>query len=293
MKRLFFAFLCVLLLCVPILCMSETTEIAYACDTCGNQDICSVIVTGEGEMGGAWGEYYDVVCQCGACLFSSWRQTGPAPAAEPEPPVVPPAEPEYHRPVNNDPPAEPEYIQPVKNDTPTNTGSGDPPAVVVQPQSQTQSQSQSGVKPEEPVTLPSSSGGNSGSSGGGTPAVTVVNAPAQQAQSEALPPVVLGGDAPIQSAQAGGESAVGGQKASSENSEPEKTVSAAGGNGGIYIPQKPKIRNYQKYPVFSIAYPSRRLNMEGDPDAWAHIPGEKIYPVSGASLLTEMLNGGP
>ena len=134
MKRLFFAFLCVLLLCVPILCMSETTEIAYACDTCGNQDICSVIVTGEGEMGGAWGEYYDVVCQCGACLFSSWRQTGPAPAAEPEPPVVPPAEPEYHRPVNNDPPAEPEYIQPVNNDTPTNTGSGDPPAIVVQPQ---------------------------------------------------------------------------------------------------------------------------------------------------------------
>ena len=39
-------------------------------------------------------------------------------------------------------------------------------------------------------------------------------------------------------------------------------------------------RNLQKYPVFSTFWPSRRLNMEGDPEAKAPIPGEKIWPVS-------------
>ena len=46
-------------------------------------------------------------------------------------------------------------------------------------------------------------------------------------------------------------------------------------------------RNYRKYPVFSATYPSRRLNMEGDPDAWAEVPGEKIEASS--SPLKQML----
>lgn len=46
-------------------------------------------------------------------------------------------------------------------------------------------------------------------------------------------------------------------------------------------------RNLQKYPVFSTFWPSRRLNMEGDPEAKAPIPGEKIWPVSFLDHLTK------
>ena len=53
-------------------------------------------------------------------------------------------------------------------------------------------------------------------------------------------------------------------------------------------------RNVRKYPYFSEAYPSRRLNMEGDPEALAPVPGERIWPepaAEGSSILRHMLNG--
>ena len=48
-------------------------------------------------------------------------------------------------------------------------------------------------------------------------------------------------------------------------------------------------RNLVKYPVFSSAFPSRRLNLPGDPAAQAPVPGEKIWPPSG--LLRRMIDG--
>ena len=50
-------------------------------------------------------------------------------------------------------------------------------------------------------------------------------------------------------------------------------------------------RNLQKYPYFSAFYPSRRLNLEGDPGALAPIPGIRIYPPEGSSILQHMLDG--
>ena len=288
MKHKLFAILCVLSLCVPLLSLSETTEVTYVCDTCGRQDICNIVVTGEGEVDGAWGEYYDIVCQCGECLHPKcWRLTGPAPA-----PVMVNSEPQAEP--QADPPADPVYIPPEDNDPPADTATGETPAVVVQsqPQSQPQTQPQPATQPEQPVTIPASTGGSSGSSGGGTPPVTVVDVPAQQAQPASLSPVVVGVDTQARSVPSEGEDASGGQGAPSENPDPETDATAAAPNEGVFIPPRPQTRNYAKYPLFSVYYPSRRLNMEGDPDAWANIPGEKIYPISGSSLLTEMLNGG-
>ena len=56
------------------------------------------------------------------------------------------------------------------------------------------------------------------------------------------------------------------------------TVTASGhfGGGAAW----PVTRNLVRYPVFSAFWPSRRLNMEGDPAAKAPIPGEKIWPAS-------------
>ena len=42
--------------------------------------------------------------------------------------------------------------------------------------------------------------------------------------------------------------------------------------------QGPVTRNLFRFPVFSRTYPSRRLNLEGDPEARAEVPGEKIWP---------------
>ena len=53
-------------------------------------------------------------------------------------------------------------------------------------------------------------------------------------------------------------------------------------------------RNLLKDPYFSAAYPSRRLNLEGDPDALAPIPGLAVYPepaAEGSSILRHMLDG--
>lgn len=282
MKRKCFTILCVLSLCVSLAAVSDTTEITYMCDNCNVQDICDKIETRLETEGEALIQYYNVCCRhCGEVIFEgSYLVSAVSPPADSEPPV--------------DPPADPVYIPPEDNDPPADTATGETPAVVVQsqPQSQQQTQSQPAAQPEQPVTIPASTGGSSGSSGGGTPAVTVVDVPAQQAQPASLSPVVVGVDTQARSVPSEGEDASGGQGAPSENPDPETDATAAAPNEGVFIAPRPQTRNYAKYPLFSVYYPSRRLNMEGDPDAWANIPGEKIYPISGSSLLTEMLNGG-
>lgn len=282
MKRKCFTILCVLSLCVSLAAVSDTTETTYMCDNCNVQDICDKIETRLETEGEALIQYYNVCCRhCGEVIFEgSYLVSAVSPPADSEPPV--------------DPPADPVYIPPEDNDPPADTATGETPAVVVQsqPQPQQQTQSQPAAQPEQPVTIPASTGGSSGSSGGGTPAVTVVDVPAQQVQPASLSPVVVGVDTQARSVPSEGEDASGGQGAPSENPDPETDATAAAPNEGVFIPPRPKTRNYAKYPLFSVYYPSRRLNMEGDPDAWANIPGEKIYPISGSSLLTEMLNGG-
>ena len=42
-------------------------------------------------------------------------------------------------------------------------------------------------------------------------------------------------------------------------------------------------RNYVKYPIFSKAFPTRRLNLPGSPSAWAEVPG--VCNIEGADLL--------
>ena len=414
MKQKIFALMCVLWLCVPVFSFSDSTEIPYSCDSCGEQDICDTVDTRQEVQGEAIMQYYNVVCRhCGTPIFEGARQIGTVTASEPEPQAVSPDPPVYNPPpaevqadppaveVQPDPPAQsqsqnpqpagqeepvadspvaevqpelpaqsqPQNPQPSEPEKPVtesrsvdenagSSGSSNSPAVavqqnspaaVVQPelpaqaqpmsqnsqpaepdkpvtlssatddnsessggnpsaavsvqsespvtmagsQSQAQSQNTQPAEPEKPVTLPSSTGGSSESAGSNASAAAVVRVVPQQASAEDLPPVVLNHESSVQSAPSDVEESAGGQlrmiseKPDSEASAPE----TAGGAESYTLPKK-RTRNYQKYPVFSIVYPSRRLNMPGDPDVWANIPGEKIYPVSGSSLLTDMLNGG-
>ena len=282
MKRKVFALLCVLSLCVPLFSSSETTEIAYSCDHCDTQDICELVVTGEGENGDGWGQYYDVIClHCGETVFSSWRLTGPAP----ERPVSPPDPVEY-----NPPPEDSDTSDTGSQDT-GNSSIVDP--VQTQPQTQTKPQELKPAEPEKAVTVPSSSGntGSSGGSGASGAAVQVVanNSAAGSSKTEPLPPVVVGGVSAEPVPSGGGEE----EKKGDGTPSGEETPEAPGNTGndtGIANPPGSRSRNCIKYPYFSLAYPSRRLNMPGDPEAWANIPGEKIYPLSGSSLLSDMLN---
>ena len=54
---------------------------------------------------------------------------------------------------------------------------------------------------------------------------------------------------------------------------------------------KKKTRDLVRYPVFSKLYPSRRLNLPTDPEAWAEIPGEKIWPEPETSSPLQQLLG--
>ena len=325
MKRKCFTILCVLSLCVSLAAVLDTTEITYMCDNCNVQDICDKIETRLETEGEALIQYYNVCCRhCGEVIFEgSYLVSAVSPPADSEPQADPPADPVYIPPEDNDPPADtatgetPAVVvqsqpqpqqqtqsqpaaQPEQPVTPPSSSGGDSgssagsgPAVAVQPQSQSQPQSQTqpAARPEEPVTLPPSSGGSSGSSGS-SKAVTVVEAPASQAQPEALSPVVVGGEESSAQPDAPGvENGAGGQEASPKDPDPETDDPVIDTEWGEHVLPE-KTRNYAKYPLFSAYYPSRRLNMEGDPDAWANIPGEKIYPISGTSLLAEMLNGG-
>ena len=390
MKQKIFALMCVLWLCVPVFSFSDSTEIPYSCDSCGEQDICDTVDTRQEVQGEAIMQYYNVVCRhCGTPIFEGARQIGTVTASEPEPQAVSPDPPVYNPPpaevqadppaaeVQPDPPAQSQNPQlagqeepvtgspvaEVQPDPPAQSQSQNPqpagqeepvadsqvaevqpelpaqsqsqnpqpsepekpvtesrsvdenagssgssnspaaavqqnsPAAVVQPelpaQAQPMSQNSQPAEPEKPVTLPSSTGGSSESAGSNASAAAVVRVVPQQASAEDLPPVVLNHESSAQSAPSDVEESAGGQlRLISENPDSKASVPETVGGAESYTLPKKRTRNYQKYPVFSIVYPSRRLNMPGDPDAWANIPGEKIYPVSGSSLLTDMLNGG-
>lgn len=60
--------------------------------------------------------------------------------------------------------------------------------------------------------------------------------------------------------------------------------------------KKPGTGPMRKYPVFSSRYPSRRLNLPGDPNAHAPSPGILLWPLpensEGSSFLESLLGGG-
>ena len=409
MKRKAFILLLVLLLCVPQFAFLEITEIPLSCDACGKQQFCNVVVTGEGERDGAWGEYYKVVCPCGEVLQYTWRMTGPLRQSDPETDLS--YKSDDKQPAGNDSPANQGSGNP-----PANQGSGDPPESqgsdnllteqssgdsTVNPiqsdskqqtQPQNQTQNEQSAKSEKPVTVSSPADNGAGSSGSSESAVTVnqpdpeaqtqtqqqnqtqnelltesekpatvspaadnlskssgssesavtVNQPDPEAQTqqhnqiqnellvesenpvtlpsatgegtesadenahtavtvqegqqqtslEEIQVVVVGGDISIIPDTSGEEIYVGQQQEISEKQTSKTTGRKKTGDTGKQKKKKKETRDLQKYPLFSLVYPSRRLNMPGDPEAWAGIPGEKIYPVSGTSLLIEMINGG-
>ena len=431
MKRKAFILLLVLLLCVPQFAFLEITEIPLSCDACGKQQFCNVVVTGEGERDGAWGEYYKVVCPCGEVLQYTWRMTGPLRQSDPETDLSDKSD--DKQPAGNDPPANQGSGNP-----PANQGSGDPPESqgsdnllteqssgdsTVNPvqsdskqqtQPQNQTQNEQSAKSEKPVTVSSPADNGAGSSGSSEPGKTVTVSPAadnpsessgssesavtvnqpdpeaqtqtqqqnqtqnelltesekpatvspaadnlsessgssesavtvnqpdpeaqtqqhnqiqnellvesenpvtlpsatgegtesadenahtavtvqegqQQTSLEEIQVVVVGGDISIIPDTSGEEIYVGQQQEISEKQTSKTTGRKKTGDTGKQKKKKKETRDLQKYPLFSLVYPSRRLNMPGDPEAWAGIPGEKIYPVSGTSLLIEMINGG-
>ena len=290
MKKRFFALLCAMALLLPALCA------AYTCDSCDYEGPFTEVVTGEEVRDGAPGVWYVMVCpSCGApspAIPPSWRQTGPA-VADPPPQTVQ---------TNPDPPKTDPEPAPQQENNPPAQGGNDGQPVTVQPEEEAKSPETGGTAPEEPVKLPSAepevpAGSTENavqtvpeqpSSQQDTAQVPPVSGPepadAQpQPAAEPLPPVPEGHSAPEQPAPQPGNAPAA--ETAADNPDPASRA------GNTYLP---KTRDLKKYPIFSASRPSRRLNLEGDPDAWAPIPGEKIYPPvpeEGSSILRHMLDG--
>ena len=295
MKKRIFALLCALALLLPALCM------AYVCDSCDYDGPFTEVVTGEEVRDGAPGVWYETVCpNCGApspAIPPSWRQTGPA-VADPPPqtvqtnPELPKTDPEPE--VKTDPAPQQE------------ANSGQP--VTVQPEAQ--SPGTGNAAPEEPALPPAQPEVPAGSGGTENAVQPAPERPAAQQDTaqvppvsgpepadsqpqpadsqpqpaaEPLPPVPEGNSAPEQSAPQPGNAP------EPETAPDEPAAAPPAGNT-----DRLQHRDFDKYPIFSVSRPSRRLNLEGDPDAWAPIPGEKIYPPvpeEGSSILRHMLDG--
>ena len=130
--------------------------------------------------------------------------------------------------------------------------------------------------------------GDSSGNGAEEPAVIPAQPPAQQPAQQTVtqtqPPVAPDSQpAPAAEAPAGQPAAEPVPQEAAEEPAPRQETSG-----------KPVRRNLRKYPYFSVAFPSRRLDLEGDPDAWAPVPGIKVYPAEpeeGSSILQRMLKG--
>ena len=152
------------------------------------------------------------------------------------------------------------------------------PAVVSQPETNTGS-GNSG-KTESPADPPKES------SGSGTENQPAQTDPPKPTAPPTLPPVAPD----TSSSSSSGSSSSGQVQKEPEVTAPPKTPSAGGKPARVQ--DEPVCRNTLKYPHFSAAYPSRRLNLRADPEAWAPIPGPKIYPADpaeGSSILQRML----
>ena len=191
----------------------------------------------------------------------------------------------------------PATVSPAADNLSKSSGSSESAVTVNQPDPEAQTQQHNQiqnellVESENPVTLPSATGEGTESADENAHTAVTVQEGQQQTSLEEIQVVVVGGDISINPDTSGEEIYVGQQQEISEK-QTSKTTGKKTGDTGKQKKKKKETRDLQKYPLFSLVYPSRRLNMPGDPEAWAGIPGEKIYPVSGTSLLIEMINGG-
>ena len=150
------------------------------------------------------------------------------------------------------------------------------------------------AEPEAPVALPKAPSPEMPAGAAGEfPAELPVVLPAETSESsgqqtaETLPPVPEDNAGPVPAGASSGQIPEEMLREDSPNSTPSDRTSAE--------PFSRSCRNVGKYPYFSVAWPSRRLNTEGDPEALAPIPGVQIYPESpteGSLILQHMLNGG-
>ncbi len=225
-----------------------------------------MIVTGTETRDGIYGEWVDVQCpKCGEHYMTYWR---PAEGGAEETAADPPAEPAPAAPEEPAVPAAPAEPEPV---VPENPAPAEPEAPAAPPQPSVPDapgNGNGGQQDEPPVIVPAEPAAPSGQQPPETPV------PVPQGNPDPAPAAPSGED-PRETAPEGGQGA-----------SPAGTP-----DGGL--PAKRR-RNTVKYPYFSGAYPSRRLDKEGEPDALAPIPGLRIYPESpaeGSSILQHMLDG--
>ena len=266
MKKKLAALLCAMALTVPALCVSEMSDTVYTCDACKYAGSFLMVVTGTETREGFPGEWITVQCpQCGEPYTSYWRTTGDAVA--------------------------PAGTEPQENPAPAPAA---PEAPAVPPQEPSADTPASPAEPEAPAAPPQESSPDT-PAGGSEPAPAepaVVLLPENQQPSgpqaaETMPPVPAGNPDPAPANAPSGQ-----EPPRQEAPENSGTVLTAGNPSGD--PAAGARRNILKYPYFSAAYPSRRLNLEGDPDALAPIPGLAVYPepaAEGSSILRHMLDG--
>ena len=292
MKRRIFALLCVIALCVPAVCGAGQ----YWCETCESM---TDAVEGKIEKcveDGRQIEKGEMVCSvCGNQYIPSveWRRDlGPAPTEAPTAttaPTAPPTNPPTNPPT--DPPEENPVTVPSENPTESlppqggettpevpvtyppesNPTDSVPPAVVTTPGENTTPS----VAPETPMAPPSQPAEVTNPSAATDPPVIIFTDPPVETEvpaPETMMPVI-DENTPVP---------VTNPPEQITTNPPATNVPAAGEYNG---------RNYRKYPLFSRAFPSRRLNLEGDPDAFAEVPGVCIIENADLQKLLEVAFG--
>lgn len=330
MKKKLIVFACLLAFAIPVLCVSEMSDTGYTCDECKYAGRFRMVVTGTETRDGIYGEWVEVVCpECGeAYMPPYWRATENNGAAEPisgsqgEPasdssenseglPKEPSPDPSGSEPQDEDAiPPEPEApaIIPQASSPDSNAPESqesvtpaEPETPVMLPQEfspelpgQELPGNSAPAEPEAPVALPQASSPEMPASDAGEfPAELPVVLSAEtldssgQQTTETLPPVPEGNADSVPAGAYSGQISEEMLQEDSPNSTPSDRTFAE--------PFSRSCRNVGKYPYFSVAWPSRRLNTEGDPEALAPIPGVQIYPefpTEGSLILQQMLNVG-
>ena len=262
MKRIIPALLCVLVLSLPAPGVPDA--MMYECDNCGTY---GPAVENASEPGfredGRYGQWIVYTCSgCGeplAQIERAWRELDPPATAAPDPTAAP---------VLTPTPAPVPTAVPALTPTPVPAWTA-PPAVT----------------PEQPVTVPPAGPGQD-ETPSGTPEPAIIlpdGLPTPDGQTDVpvtMPPVL-----PPSSETAAEDPGTG----SPQNGSPA-VLPSWNDSGSVFFGTDR--RNTVRYPYFSAAYPSRRLNLPGDPEARAPVPGERIWPAEGVpSILQQILNG--
>lgn len=278
-KKLFALLLVVSMLLVSALCFSETSS--YTCDNCDYYGPCDQITVGTKIEGEELLEHYVIKCQkCGYVITDKgWHPVGPAPSGDSSGGDGTGSQGGQQTGDGGDNGSGSQGNPPqTGGDSSGNSGSGTQGG-------QSSGDDSSGGSGTNTQENPSQTGGDSsGNEGEGSDPPVLPPQPAEEPKTDPLPPVAP--DRPAAPAQA----APAPEPQPAAAPAPQEPVN----DPPPAPPSGPARRNLRKYPAFSSMYPSRRLNMPGDPEAWAPIPGEKIYPADpeeGSSILQRMLHG--